>query len=225
MKYILFSLFLSLGSLCAQPFFGFQTNTVHTCFVSLGFGQKGDIGFGYQFRDFNQSFTDWSVELRYPRQHVWQKGHAEVRLGFYRPFDIKKNFSAYGIHLRWEQRTQGDKTRTNLRTVFSLAPGRVLTSGLTDQPYVTAQARISYAPVLLTRTRTGTDKSDWKPFAAHGIEAGGHIDAILKRAFAIGSTLLYQYTFTKEADLKVQEGKVPLQADLYAGSGYFLKRW
>lgn len=225
MKYICLLLFLSVSSLVAQPFFGFQTNTVHTCYLTVGFGQKGDVGFGYQFRDFNASFTDWNLELRYPRAHVWQKGHAEVRLGFYRPFRIKKNFSAVGFHLRIEQRTQDETTRTNVRGVLSLTPGRVLTSGLSDQPYVTAQARLSYAPVLGTRTRTGSEKSPWKTFAAHGIEVGGHLDAVLKRSLALASNLVWQYTFTSIEALKPQADKLPLQGDIYVGSGYYLRRW
>lgn len=226
MKYILLLLCLSFGTLSAQPFYGFQTIAVHTCYVSLGFGQQADLGFGYQFRDFNRAFTDWSVELRYPRNKVWQKGHAEVRVGFYRPLDIKRNFSALGFHIRMEQRTQGETTRTNWRGVLSLSPGRVLTSSLSSQkPYATASLRISYAPVLFSRTRSGSEKSSWQPFPAHTIEAGGHLDLVLRQTFSASSSLLYQYTFSQEADFKPQPGTLPIQGDIYAGAGYFLRRW
>ncbi|MEL6674588.1 MAG: hypothetical protein AAFR61_20425 [Bacteroidota bacterium] len=207
------------ASLQAQAFFGFQTIGVHNVFVSLSWDQKPVVGVGYQFRDFNRSFTDWQIETRFPVDEMWKKDHLQVILGAYRPSRLRRTFVGFGVHARLINRKEGDSQHSLIGLALTALPSGTYVANLDDKPYGTIGARLTYMPVLASRKNGG----DWQPFSAHHFEGGLHVDVSMQRTLTGSLNAVYTHTLQEEEVIKEKEG-LPIEGNIYGGATYYLRR-
>jgi hypothetical protein len=88
-----------IGQVHAQSYNGFQTNGVHSCFFSLSWNGKAHIGFGYNFRNFESSFSDYQLEARIPLDNIENLENYSIIGGIYRPSRLQRTFVGGGAHL------------------------------------------------------------------------------------------------------------------------------
>ncbi|MDP5170667.1 MAG: hypothetical protein NWR72_10505 [Bacteroidia bacterium] len=223
-RYILLGVILSLvgspASLHAQSFFGYQTIGVHTWYFSLSWDGKPNIGFGYNFRDFNKTFTDISLEWRSPVDEMFQSDNQHLIAGFYKPLVLRRGFTAVGLHahLRNLAGAEGSKT-SQYSLAATVLPSYVYAASLGDGPYGTIGLRLGYEAVIAEKSG-----QSWSTLPSHGVRLGGHIDLHLERTLGISSNGFV----TKNWALGGSEGvdtSLGREGDLYIGSTYFLRRW
>lgn len=211
----------------AQPYYGYQTIGKHTFHVSIVWKDGPWFGVGYTNRAFGQTFTDWQAEWRFPVQKMYDLDNHEVLAGFYRPLKIRKNFLAMGLHGKLTRTTVGFEKRQQYSAAFTLLPSRVYTSSLSNGPYGTLGARVTYNPILLARVEdTSTGQITSQTMAGHKIQVGGHIDVHLKRTFGGSTNVYYEKTFKPVSTVLGQTDDRWTPAwDVNMGTTYYLRRW
>jgi hypothetical protein len=215
---------VSGNRLQAQSFFGFQTIGVNTFFFSVGWQGEPVLGFGYNFRDFNKSFTDISAELRFPIKDMYTFDNYEFITGFYGPVAIKKAFFGFGTHLRLQKQSEGDRKNTRLSLAVTGMPSYAYLRNLNDGAYSTAGLRVTYAPVIVASSKEGGADARIQAFPVHKFELGAHLDLHLERTLGLGLNVFSTYSLLPKNSILDDNRSMDLEGNLYMGATYHLKR-
>ena len=219
--------FLLAGAagLSAQPFYGYQTNGVHTCFFSLNWnGQATELGIGYGLRRTWSGFADITAEWRAPLGNLFQGDQQTFVAGIYGPFRLRRRaYVGGGVHLRWQHYRQDETARRRLTLATTVVPSYTFAAPLNDQPYFTGGLRATGLLVLADMT-AGAGDTRW--FSAVGTEVGTQLSLHLERTLGAGQNLFAQRLWALDGGtLPGQDAQWDLRGDLYLGSTYYLRRW
>lgn len=201
-------LLVSKSDAVAQSFNSYQTIGRHTVSFSLIWQAKPQIGFSYTFRNFTKSFSDWQTEIRFPIDNGINQKEFTVISGMHRPSQLKRNFIGTGLHLVWEH-SESSKFGDRLQGLVTAIPSYVYAASINDGWYGTSGLRLSYAPIIWSKTETDD--------ARHNVHLGLHLDAHHERT--LGLSINPKYTF----HLGDEESN-DFDGDFYFGQTYFLKR-
>ncbi|RMG67238.1 MAG: hypothetical protein D6722_13530 [Bacteroidetes bacterium] len=216
---------LGTTSLSAQPFYGYQTNGVHTWFFSLNWnGEAPELGIGYGLRRPWSGFADITAEWRAPLGNLFQGDQQTFVVGAYGPFRLRSRpYIGGGVHLRWQHYRQGDAARRRLTLATTLIPSYTFAAPLNDQPYLTGGLRAT-GLVVLADMAAGAGDTRW--FSAVGTEVGTQLSLHLERTLGVGQNLFAQRLWALDGGaLPDQDADWDLRGDLYLGSTYHLRRW
>ena len=218
--------FVAEPTLSAQPFFGYQTTGRHTWFFSLVWdGDQPALGIGYNYRIFNQAFTDIGAEWRIPIAHIMSFDDHEVIAGAYGPVKLDRLYSMLALHARFQHQKQDGNKKTRFGAAFTYLPGWVYRAPLDDSPYGAIALRGTYVATIAERNKAEAGKS-WRWFTQHGVEAGGHFDIHLQRTLgmALNGFASKQWSLKRGQPLSDEEGEWKFRGDFYFGTTYYLER-
>jgi hypothetical protein len=186
-----------------QSFNGFQTIGTHSFFVSLSWDGSANIGLGYNFRNFETSFSDYQIEGRVPFDDFNTLDKFKVIAGVYRPASIQRTFLGGGTHLIYNHSKE-----PNLVLSLTALPSWVYASSLGNQPYGTTGVILNYQVPLLGENA----------FKGHQFGVGLHLDLSLERTLGLSLNELRTVQFKDEEPIWGNE------LSFYAGSTYRLRR-
>jgi hypothetical protein len=217
--------FLFNASVHAQPLWGYQTIGTHTWYFSVSWQGKPMLGAGYNYRFFNESFTDAGIEWRFPLAEMYKTDNHQLIFGIYKPLRLKRSFTAIGVHGRISRHTVGDQTTTLYGLALSAIPSYVYSANTNDGAYGTFGARLTYQPILAAQVNKG-GASTWKGLPAHRIELGGHLDVHLERTLGLATNVFATRTWATDKEiLPAGADAFRVEGDFYMGTTYYLKRW
>lgn len=205
-RLILFALALIPSSLgFGQAFNGFQTIGQHTVFISLSWDGKANLGLGYNYRNFETSFSDYQIECRVPFDDFNTLNRFTVITGIYRPSKIQKTFLGGGAHLIY---TKDNANSNSLALSLTAVPGYVYASKLGDKPYGTVG-------VLLNSVTTISGDDAFKSLQ---FGLGAHVDVSLRRSVGLSLNEMKLVT--------IHDNKATWknQLSIYAGPTWLLNR-
>ena len=193
----------SLSTVYGQAFNGFQTIGTNTYFISLSWDGSANVGFGYNYRNFESSFSDYQVELRVPFDDFNTLERFKVIAGIYRPAEIQRTFLGGGAHLIYSHDKEAE-----LALSLTALPSWVYASSLGDQPYGALGVLLNYQVPLLGDNA----------FKQHQFGFGGHIDVSLERTLGLSINQL------KTIQIKDKKATWENEFSFYGGSTYRLQR-
>ena len=189
----------------AQSYNGFQTNGVHSCFFSLSWNGKAHIGFGYNFRNFESSFSDYQLEARIPLDNIENLENYSIIGGMYRPSRLQRTFVGGGAHLILKNSGEGLQLDCNLAPI----PSYVFAAPLDRKPYSTAGMLLTYQTTILGGSGF---------LSTNAFGTGLHADVLLERSLGLAAN--YERVITYSDNKKTWSNK----SSFYGGSTYRLFR-
>jgi hypothetical protein len=194
-----------IGQVHAQSYNGFQTNGVHSCFFSLSWNGKAHIGFGYNFRNFESSFSDYQLEARIPLDNIENLENYSIIGGIYRPSRLQRTFVGGGAHLILIKSEEGMQLDINLAAI----PSYVFAAPLDRKPYSTAGVLLTYQTSLLGSSGF---------LSSNSFGTGVHADVLLERTLGLSAN--YERVITYKDKGKTWSNR----SSYYGGSTYRLFR-
>ena len=229
----LYILFVVLGAIVflnkvnAQSYYGFQSAAKHTFFFSLVWQGEPKIGFGYIDRIYGKTFTDLQLEIQFPLTEMFTFKRYDAVAGIYKPLALKRRFTGFGSHLRWNSVTVNNQRIQKLSTAITFIPSYVFAAPLDDGLYGTIGLNFTYVPVVLAISQNGNDeKMVLNYFPQHKFEGGIHYDMLIdKRTIGISiNGLTSYYINTKFNTFLEEEEQWKKEGNLYFGPTYRLRR-
>lgn len=212
-------------SLHAQSFFGYQTIGTHTFFFSVSWQDKKPfLGAGYNYRDFGQTFTDLSAEIRFPLAEMYKFDDYQIIAGMYKPVTIRRAFLGTGAHLRIKTQTAGEQKITRAQLALTVLPTYTYAASLNDGIYGTTALRITYAPVIWASVKEGSNTPSSQALADHVLELGGHLDLHSERTLGLGLNGYLTRSFVPKKSILPQDTQWRGVGDFYWGMTYRIRR-
>lgn len=230
-KWILFLMVLGalifVNEVRAQSYYGFQSASKHTFLFSVIWQGEPKIGFGYINRLYGgKTFTDLSTEIRFPLNDMFTFKRYDAIAGIYKPLALKRRFTGFGSHLRWNSETGTEQKVQKLSLAATLIPSYVFAAPLNDGLYGTVGLNLTYAPVIFAVSHSGDEEPVWNYLPQHKFEGGLHYDMLIdKRTLGISLNALTSYYLNTKNNtfLKVEE-QWKKEGNLYFGPTYMLFR-
>jgi hypothetical protein len=211
----------------AQSYYGFQSASKHTFLFSIIWQGEPKIGFGYINRLYGgKTFIDLQTEIRFPLNDMFTFKRYDAIAGIYKPLALKRTFTGFGSHLRWNSETSSEQKVQKLSVAATLIPSYVFAAPLNDGLYGTIGLNLTYAPVVFAISKSGEEEAIWNYLPPHKFEGGLHYDMLIdKRTLGISLNALTSYYLNTKNNtiLKVEE-QWKKEGNLYFGPTYMLFR-
>ncbi len=210
----------------AQSYYGFQSAAKHTFFFSLVWQGEPKIGLGYIDRLYGKTYTDLQAEIRFPLTEMFTFERYDAILGIYKPLALKRRFTGFGAHLRWNSESQNNEKVQKLSTAITLIPSYVFAAPLDDGLYGTIGLNLTYVPVIFAISQSGEEEGIWNYFPQHKFEGGVHYDMLIdERTIGISlNGLTSYYINTKNNTFLEEENQWDKEGNFYFGPTFLLRR-